>query len=94
MIIVVCAGTTKPLVLPLQGACTGTTRGLYGIYKMLVVRLQKACSRTTNSFEQTPLRQNAVRTKAINHLFLAFNVSRTACKGAIAFANRPLILAC
>ena len=60
MIIVVCAGTTKPLVLPLQGACTGTTRGLYGGYKILVVRLQKACSRTTNSFEQTPLRQNAV----------------------------------
>ena len=60
MILVVCAGTTKPLVRTLQGACTDTTRGLYGGYKMLVVRLQKACSRTTNSFEQTPLRQNAV----------------------------------
>ena len=50
MILVVCTGTTKPLVLALQGACTDTTRGLYGGYKILVVRLQKACSRTTNGF--------------------------------------------
>gem|GEM_PF-6802860 len=52
--------STSPLYRHNKAPCTGITRGLYGGYKMLIVRLQKVCSRTTNSFEQTPLRQNAV----------------------------------
>ena len=39
--------STKRLVLPLQTACSGTTRCLYGDYKVLVRRLQGACTGTT-----------------------------------------------
>ncbi len=35
-----CNISTSPLVLTLQGACTGTTRRLYPHYKPLVVLLQ------------------------------------------------------
>ena len=34
--------STRPLVLPLQAACSGTTRCLYADYKVLVVALQDA----------------------------------------------------
>jgi len=34
--------STKPLVLPLQAACSGTTRYLYRDYKVLVLALQDA----------------------------------------------------